>query len=81
MKLEPVKGTPFDYSDDKITVYFEVADKQSTREIIENTTFIDGIEDLEHGFEVRIAMQQIPELIRHLSRENIAIYAVTPQKQ
>lgn len=80
MKLEQVKGTPFDYSDDKITVYFEIADKQSVRRIMEDISFIDNIEDLEYGFEVKIAIQQIPEVIRSLSQKNIAIYAVIPQK-
>ncbi|MEL4304661.1 hypothetical protein [Methanococcoides sp. LMO-2] len=81
MKSEHVKGTPFDYSDDKVTVYFEIADKQSTKEIMDNMSFIDSIKDLEHGFEVKIAIQQIPEVIRYLSRENIAIYAVIPKKE
>lgn len=33
MDLEDVKGLPFDYSDDKITVYFEIADKLRTEVI------------------------------------------------
>lgn len=81
MKLEHFKGTPFDYSDDKLTVYFEIADKQSTRKIMGNIPFIDNIEDLEHGLEVKIAKQQIPEVISYLSQESIAIYAVIPQRQ
>ncbi|WP_019229327.1 hypothetical protein [Sedimentibacter sp. B4] len=80
MNLEHVKGTPFDYSDDKVTIYFEIADKQSAKEIMNDISFIDNIEDLEYGFEVKIAIQQIPEVIRYLSQNNIAIYAVIPKK-
>ena len=80
MKVQHVKGTPFDYSDDKVIVYFEIVDKQSVRRIMEDISFIDNIKDLEHGFEVKIAIQQIPEVIRCLAEENIAIYAVIPQK-
>lgn len=80
MKLKNVKGTPFDYSDDKIKVYFEVADKQNTRKILKNLDFIDKIKELNHGFEVNIAVQQIPDIIQYLERENIAIYAVVPRK-
>lgn len=80
MNLGHVKGTPFDYSNDKVTVYFEIADKQSTKEIMEDISFIDNIKDLKYGFEVKIAMQQIPEVIHFLSQNNIAIYAVIPKK-
>ncbi|WBW97181.1 hypothetical protein [Oceanirhabdus sp. W0125-5] len=80
MKPESVKGTPFDYSNDKITVYFEVADKKNTRKIIDNIPYINNIEELEYGFKIEIAIQQIPEIICTLSEENIAIYAVIPEK-
>lgn len=80
MRLKNVKGTPFDYSDDKIKVYFEVADKQNTRKILESLDFIDKFEELTYGFEINIAIQQIPEIIRYLERDNIAIYAVIPKK-
>lgn len=80
MNLEPVKGTPFDYSDDKITVYFEIADKQSAQDVVKNISFIDDVTDSDYGFEVKIAIQQIPEVIQYLAQKNIAIYAVIPQK-
>lgn len=79
MNLEHGKGTPFDYSEDTVPVYFEIADKQSTKEIMEDMCFIDNIKDLQYGFEVKIARQQIPEVIRSLSENNIAIYAVIPK--
>lgn len=80
MKLKDVKGTPFDYSDDKIKVYFKVASMKKTKEIFESIDFIDEIEEVDHGFELNIAIQQIPEVIRNLSLENIAIYGVIPKK-
>jgi hypothetical protein len=79
-KLKNIKGTPFDYSDDKIKVYFEVADKQNTIKLLENLDFIEKIEELTYGFEVNIAIQQIPDIIRYLERDNIAIYALIPKK-
>lgn len=78
--MNDVKGTPFDYSDERIPVYFEVADKQSTRSVLKNTPYINDIKIVAHGFEVNIAIQQIPEIVRDLSQKNIAIYAVIPQK-
>ncbi|MEC3884971.1 hypothetical protein VKA52_14640 [Halobacillus sp. HZG1] len=75
-----LETTPFDYSDKKFSVYFEVADKKSTLEVFKKIAFIDKIEHLQYGFKVNIARQQIPEIVRYLSQESIAIYAVTPQK-
>lgn len=80
MNFKDVKGTPFDYGDDKIDVYFEVADKKSTKLILEKLDFIDNIKELDYGFELNISIQQIPEVVRYLSDENVAIYAVIPQK-
>lgn len=79
MKIEDIKGTPFDYSDDKVNVYFEVADKLSAREVLEGIQYIGELNESKYGFEVIIAIQQIPEVIRSLSKRNIAIYAVVPK--
>lgn len=81
MKSKYVKGTPFDYSDDKISVYFEIEDKTNAIKVLKDIPFINSIEDLEYGLRIEIAIQQIPEIIRDLSTKNIAIYAVIPQKQ
>lgn len=75
-----IEATPFDYSDKKFSVYFEVADKKSTLEVFKQIAFINNIEHLQYGFKVNIAIQQTPEIVRYLSQENIAIYAVIPQK-
>ena len=80
MKPERIYGTPFDYSNNKLPVYFELADKQNARKSIERIPFIENIKDLEHGFEIELTIQQIPEVIRSLSQKNIAIYSVIPQK-
>lgn len=79
MNLKNVKGNPFDYSDNKITVYFEVADKENTRKVFESLDFINKTKELTYGFETSIAIQQVPEVIRFLLMKNIAIYAVIPQ--
>lgn len=76
MNFIDVKGTPFDYGDDKIDVYFEVADKNSTKKILENLDFINNIKEMDYGFQLNITIQQIPEVIRYLSEENVAIYSV-----
>ncbi len=80
MSFEKVKGTPFDYSNDKVHVYFEVADKIQAKIRMESISYINEIEELEHGFSIKIAIQQIPEVVRYLTYENIAIYAVVPRK-
>lgn len=80
MDSKGIKGTPLDYTDDKVKVYFEVQDKQGAKEVIEDISFIDSIKDLEYGFEVKIAIQQIPEVIGYLLQKNIAIYAVIPKR-
>ncbi|WP_320174763.1 hypothetical protein [Maridesulfovibrio sp.] len=80
MSFETTDCTPFDYSDSKRLVYFEFADKTGARETLEGLCFIDGIEELKYGFNLMIAMQQIPEVIRCLTNENIAIYTVEVRK-
>jgi hypothetical protein len=76
MNSKQVKGTPLDYSEDKIVVYLEVVNKIGMRAAMEHIHFADIIEELESGFSMEMAIQQIPELIKCLVQENIAIYAV-----
>lgn len=71
-----LRGTPFDYYDDKHSVYFEVADKKSAREVLENLDYVDSIEEEKYGFTVHIAIQQIPEIVREFESANIAIYGI-----
>lgn len=78
---DQVMGTPFDYSDNQIPVYFEVADKKNAIIFLGQISYINNIIELEYGFEVSIAVQQIPEIVFHLTHQNIAVYAVIPRKK
>lgn len=77
------KGTPFDYSDDKITVYFEIVKHPIYTKILESFDFIENFEIkyLEHGFEVEIAIQNIPQVISYLTENKVPIYAVIPKSK
>ena len=73
-------GTPLDYTDDLYRVYFELMDVDGKAgEII--TGFlgaeqIDSIMKLDYGYEVELPIQSVPDIVRELSRHNIAIYQV-----
>lgn len=67
MELKNNHGTPFDYSDNKIVVYFEVADKLNTKKVFVKLNFINEIKELKYGLEIEIATQQIPEVIQNLA--------------
>lgn len=81
MNMEFKVGNPFDYSEDRYNVYFEVASKENAFEVIRQTGLSSEIGEVEFGFIVKIARQQIPEIVRELANENIAIYAVVPGNQ
>ncbi|GAD79487.1 hypothetical protein [Vibrio ezurae] len=82
-------GTPQDYSDDLYLVYFEVAHAQETSqgatlEVL--TSFLndksaDQIVHLEHGYQMAMPMQTIPDVVRHLTEKNIAVYQVRRGKK
>lgn len=76
MELKNNHGTPFDYSDKKIAIYFEVADKLNTKKVFVKLNFINEIKELKYGLEIEIAIQQIPEVLRNLVEQNIAVYSV-----
>ncbi len=73
-------GTPLDYTSDVYRVYFEVPDPNGTaRKII--AEFVGGrraenILKLAHGYEIGMPIQCVPDLIRLLNAENIAVYQV-----
>ncbi len=83
-----MKGTPYDYSDKKVRVYFEIGgiDKElddigrKIKDVIEGLDYIDELEYTQYGFYVNIAIQQIPSVIYDLTTENIAIYSVEREK-
>ncbi len=75
-----VTGIKFDYSEDDLSVYFEVADKKLAEEILLDISYIKNMKNLKHGFVLDICAQQIPEIVSSLLAVNIPIYAVIPQK-
>lgn len=70
---------PYDYSSEKIKVCFIIADKENARTVLLNTGIIFDTFEVEFGIVVELAVQQIPEVIRNLLSEKIAIYAVIPK--
>jgi len=77
--LRATCNTPKDYSDNKIEVYFEVADVDSCIKTIQKSDFAFNLTDLEekeYGFVLSIANQVIPEIIRVLLTDNHAVYQV-----
>ncbi|SHH75793.1 hypothetical protein [Clostridium grantii] len=74
-----MKNTPFDYSEDKISVYFEVARPPIVAEILMEIGFVRDILIREYGVTLSLAIQQIPEVIVEISSHNEAIYGVVPK--
>jgi len=73
-------GTPLDYTEDLYRFYFEIRDTNGVAERTLNN-FLGGehakrLHRLTHGFEMDLPIQSVPDLIRILSGENIAIYQV-----
>jgi hypothetical protein len=74
------QGTPLNYSSDLYRVYIEVRDLDGTaRRIIAN--FLGearsaGMVCLAHGYEIELPIQCVPEIVRLLAAENIAVYQV-----
>ena len=73
-------GTPRDYTSALYRVYFEVADPNAAAgKIIADfigSERATSIVTLAHGYEVALPIQCVPEIVRLLSAENIAIYQV-----
>lgn len=73
-------GTPRDYGSDMYRVYFEVSDPQGTAGRI----IADFLGEqraasmilLAHGYETELPIQCVPDIVRMLSTENIAVYQV-----
>jgi hypothetical protein len=82
---DPRSGTPADYTAALYRVYFEVGEWQNiARDAIRDFLLSHpGVEfqpsDLrarDHGYEVDLPMQLIPEVVRALAEHNVAIYQV-----
>ena len=73
-------GTPLDYTEDLYRFYFEIRDTNGVAERALNRFLGDGhakrLHRLAHGFEMDLPIQSVPDLIRILSDESIAIYQV-----
>ena len=73
-------GTPLDYTPDLYRVYFEVGDPSGAAgKIIADFVGSERAENiltLAHGYETELPIQCVPELIRLLCAENIALYQV-----
>lgn len=80
MISESVRRTPYDYSDNKLEVYFEVADKELAYKTFEKIDFVDEIKEAKLGYRVKIAYQQIPDIVYLFTERNIAIYSIVPNK-
>ena len=73
-------GTPRDCTHDAYRVYFEVADNAGiARKIISDFVGAERAGEilaLAHGYELELPIQCVPEIVRLLSAENIAVYQV-----
>ncbi|MCD6543963.1 MAG: hypothetical protein J7K34_05595 [Flavobacteriaceae bacterium] len=73
------ENTPKDYTDNKIKVYFEVADIDNCLKTIHQSDFafsLENVEKVNYGFMIIIANQVIPEILRVLLHKNQAVYQV-----
>lgn len=73
-------GTPLDYTEDLYRFYFEIRDTNGVAErALKNflgSVHAKRLHRLTHGFEMDLPIQSVPDLIRILSGESIAIYQV-----
>lgn len=73
-------GTPLDYTHDVYRVYFEVPDKSGIAKKILSDFVGDEraarMVTLAHGYETELPIQCVPDIIRLLTAENIAVYQV-----
>lgn len=73
-----VNNTPFDYSDNRIEVYFEVAAKAEVLELFKQFDFIEqeNIKEEQYGWTLLICNQHIPEVVKVMVEANHAIYQI-----
>lgn len=73
-------GTPLDYTEDLYRVYFEVRDIDGSVETLLRdflgTARAAQLQRLTHGFELTLPIQCVPDIVRLLTRENVAVYQV-----
>ena len=73
-------GTPRDYSSDMYKVYFEIVERDgfvlSVLSEYLGSEKSQSIRTLPHGYELELPIQVIPEVVRLLCANNIAVYQV-----
>ena len=73
-------GTPLDYTEDLYKFYLEVRDMDGKVERLLRdflgTTQAEQLQRLPHGFELTLPIQCVPDIVRLLTRENVAIYQI-----
>ena len=73
-------GTPSDYTSDLYRVYFELRDQDNVaRNIFAQVLGDERAENLvclAHGYEAELPIQCVPEIVRLLVAESIAVYQV-----
>ena len=73
-------GTPKDYTEDMYRFYFEVGEyENAAKKIIHNFLGPERSQSmisLPYGYEIELPIQCVPDLIKQLVKENIAIYQV-----
>ena len=73
-------GTPLDYTSDVYRVYFEVNDHAGKALKVLSDFLGEAkakqIFKLTHGYDVDLPIQSVPDVVRLLSEENIAVYQV-----
>ena len=76
----PAVGTPADYTEGLSRLYFEIRDADGAAErIIRDFLGAERARQmcrLEHGFEIELPIQCVPDLVRLLMNRNIGIYQV-----
>jgi hypothetical protein len=89
MHASDVTGTPSDYSDTLYRIYVEIADHGDFgKRVIERFLSTrgrdipglqfeaDGLQRIADGYELHLPIQLVPELVRELGRENVAVHQV-----
>ena len=89
MHASDVPGTRSDYSDTLYRVYVEIADHEDFgRRLIERFVRTrgrdipglqfeaDGLQRIADGYELHLPIQLVPELVRELGREHVAVHQV-----
>lgn len=73
-----LKMNPHDYTEMRRRVRFTVGLIPGLTTAVVHSGFVDALVPTETGFIATLAVQQVPEVVRLLAENNIAVYAVEP---